>query len=93
MRINFAHMGERGNNGHWINFVVFDARSSSGTDDDNASLLFQLTLKARAMDLKVDQSVLAYTQHGQTRYYGDTGLVEYLSRMGPPRQWTHWLEQ
>jgi len=30
MRINLAHMRERAASGGWVNFAVFDARSSSG---------------------------------------------------------------
>ena len=39
MRVNLAHLRERARSGGWINFAVFDARSSSGTDDDNTQLL------------------------------------------------------
>lgn len=47
MKVNFAHIRERAQNGGWINFAVFDARSSSGSRDDNSQLLAQLTAKAR----------------------------------------------
>ena len=36
MKVNFAHIRERAQNGGWVNFAVFDARSSSGTRDDNS---------------------------------------------------------
>lgn len=91
MRINLAHIRERSTSGGWIDFAVFEAESTSGSDSDNATLLSQLTVKARVSGLKVDQSSLAYRQHGQLRFYGDKNLVAYLSRSGPPR-WTHKID-
>ncbi len=58
MKVNLAHLRERARSGGWINFVVFDARSSSGSRDDNARLLAQLTARARNANLQVDQSAL-----------------------------------
>ena len=91
MKINMAHLRERSTSGGWINFAVFDARSTSGSDNDNAALLSDLTAKARASGLKVDQSALAYSQHGRVRFYGTTNLVKYLSNSGVP-QWTHEID-
>lgn len=91
MRINLAHIRERSTSGGWIDFAVFDARSSSGTDSDNAALLAQLTAKARASGLTVDQSALAYDEAGRIRFYGTKHLVDYLSRSGLP-QWTHQID-
>ncbi|RQS57442.1 hypothetical protein DID96_36550 [Burkholderia sp. Bp8963] len=91
MRINFAHMRERAQNGGWIDFAVFDARSSSGSDSDNAILLSQLTARARAHSLKIDQSALAYSSGRRVMFYGSPSLVEFLSKSGVPR-WTHHLD-
>lgn len=46
MNVNLAHLRERSHSGGWINFAVFDVRSSSGTREDNTRLLAQLTAKA-----------------------------------------------
>ena len=43
MKINLAHAREHSTSGDWIDYAVFDARSSSGSDSDNATLLYQLT--------------------------------------------------
>lgn len=91
MKINVAHLRERSTSGGWINFAVFDARSSSGSSTDNANLLSQLAAKARMSGLQVDQSALAYSQGGQIRFYGDKNLVNYLSQNFVP-QWTHTIE-
>ena len=90
MKINLAHLRERSTSGGWINFAVFDAKSSSG-DSGNATLLAQLTARARASGLKVDQSALAYSQNGQIRFYGTKTLVDYLSKSGVPG-WTHTID-
>jgi hypothetical protein len=91
MRINFAHMRERAQNGGWIDFAVFDARSGSGSQSDNATLLSQLTARARANSLKIDQSALAYSSGSRVMFYGTPSLVEFLSKNGLPR-WTHELD-
>jgi len=91
MKINLAHLRERSTSGEWIDFAVFDAQSNSGTNSDNDTLLHQLTIKARASGLKIDQSALAYSQNGRVRFYGDKNLVDYLSRSGVPR-WTHQID-
>lgn len=85
MKINLAHIRERSTSGGYIDFAVFDARSTSG---DNATLLAQLTAKARVSGLKIDQSALAYSQNGRIKFYGSKNLVDYLARSGLPR-WTH----
>lgn len=92
MQINVAHLRERATSGGWIDFAVFDAKSSSGSDADNAELLHQLTVKAQAAGLRVDQSALAYRQNGRNRFYGSKNLVDYLSRHGVPR-WTHKIDE
>lgn len=85
MKIFLAHIRERSTSGRYIDFAVFDAKSNSG---DNDALLAQLTAKARASGLKIDQSALAYSQNGRIQFYGSKNLVDYLSRSGLP-QWTH----
>jgi hypothetical protein len=90
MKVNFAHLRERAQAGGWINFAVFDARSSSGTSADNSKLLAQLTVRARDT-LRVDQAALAFTNAGRLQFFGSPPLVEYLSRSGLPG-WTHHIE-
>lgn len=91
MKINLAHIRERSTSGGWIDFAVFDARSNSGSNYDNANLLNQLTAKARASGLKIDQSALAYRQNGRIQFYGTQNLVDYVSNAGLP-QWTHEID-
>ncbi|MCQ8181128.1 hypothetical protein NP603_08410 [Methylomonas sp. SURF-1] len=91
MKINMAHLRERAASGGWIDFAIFDARSNSGSDSDNNTLLNQLTVKARLAGLNVDQSALAYNQNGRIKFYGSKNLVDYLSHGGVPR-WTHTID-
>jgi len=91
MKIDLAHLREKSTSGGWIDFAVFDAKSTTGTNSDNADLLAQLTANARASGLKVDQSALAFKQTGKIKFYGDKNLVDYLSRNGIPR-WTHKID-
>lgn len=91
MRINLAHLRERAVSGAWVNFAVFDARSSSGLQSDNVRLLAQLTARARASNLRVEQSALAFSSGGRTQFFGSPPLVDYLSRNGIPR-WTHTID-
>lgn len=88
MKINMAHLRERAVGGGWINFAVFDAKSTSGNNDD---LLWQLTSRARANGLKIDQSALAYMSGGRLRFYGNPKLVDYLSKGWRP-VWTHTID-
>lgn len=88
MKINLAHIRERSTTGGYIDFVVFDAKS---TINNNDQLLAQLTSKARISGLKVDQSALAYRENGRIKFYGTPNLVNYLSRTGLP-QWTHTID-
>ncbi|CAK8722904.1 MAG: hypothetical protein CDV28_1605 [Candidatus Electronema aureum] len=85
MKINMAHLKERSTSGGWINFAVFDAKSTNG---DNAGLLNKLTIEARSNGLKVYQSALAFQSGGRIQFYGDKDLVAYLSKGWRP-QWTH----
>jgi hypothetical protein len=91
MKVNLAHLRERARSGGWINFAVFDARSSSGTRDDNAQLLARLTARARGANLRVDQSALAFMSGGRLQFFGSPPLVDYLSRSGLPG-WTHSID-
>ena len=91
MKINLAHLRERAAAGGWIDFAVFEARSNSGTESANAGLLDQLTAKARASGLKIDQSALAFTKNGRVQFYGSKHLVKYLSNSWIP-QWTHTID-
>ncbi|SKC99099.1 hypothetical protein SAMN05445504_7609 [Burkholderia sp. CF099] len=91
MRINFAHLRERSSSGGWINFAVFDARATSGSNADNSQLLMQLTSQARASNLQVDQSALAFSSGGRVRFFGSSPLVDFLSKAGVP-QWTHHID-
>ncbi len=91
MRINLAHLRERAASGGWVNFAVFDARSSSGSRDDNARLLAQLTARARASNLRVEQSALAFNSGGRLQFFGSPPLVDYLSQNGIPG-WTHTID-
>ena len=88
MRINFAHLRERSTSGGWIDFAVFDAKSTTGSNDQ---LLASLTLRARASGLKIDQAALAYTEGGRLMFYGSKPLIDFLSRSGVPR-WTHRID-
>lgn len=91
MRIHFAHIRERSKTGGWIDFAVFDAKSTTGSASAKDRVLADLTNKARAAGYKIDQSALAYSEHGRLKFWGSKPLVEYLSRSGLPR-WTHWIE-
>ncbi len=88
MKISLAHLRERSTSGGWINFAVFDAKSTNG---DNSSLLHMLTQAARNAGLKVDQSALAYKANGRIQFYGDRNLVDYLSKSGVSH-WTHTID-
>lgn len=88
MKIKMAHLREHAVGGGWVNFAVFDAKSTSG---DNDELLRQLTNKARAGGLQIDQSALAYMSGGRIRFYGAPKLVDYLARSWHP-VWTHTID-
>ncbi|GAB2810672.1 hypothetical protein GCM10027276_09310 [Comamonas piscis] len=90
MQIKFAHLRERAVNGGSVNFVVFEANSTSNSDSARASVLAKLTARARASGLRVDQSALAFSENGRIRFYGTRTLVDYLARSWSPR-WTHTL--
>jgi len=91
MRINFAHLREHSTSGGYIDFAVFEANATNGTESGRARVLSDLTVRARRLGLKVDQSALAYTEHGEIRFYGSPNLVDYLASSGIP-EWTHWMD-
>lgn len=91
MRINLAHLRDRSTNGGDVNFAVFDANASNGTDHGRAQLLATLTTKARQSGLNVEIAALIYQEHGQLRTYGEPSVVRYLEARGVPR-WTHTIE-
>jgi hypothetical protein len=88
MRISLAHLRERSAAGGWIDFAVFGAKSTTGS---NAELLESLTLRARQSGLKVDQAALAFMEGGRVQFYGSRPLVDFLSRNGVPA-WTHEID-
>ncbi len=88
MKIQFAHIRAQSTSGGYIDFAVFDAKSAAGND---AVLLSQLTARARASGLKIDQSALAYRQSGRIQFYGSKHLVDHLARSGLPH-WTHEID-
>jgi len=86
MRIDVAHLQAQG-----INFAVFAADASDGTNQGRQKLLGQLMAKARRNNLRVDKAALAFQQSGRTTFFGTPDLVRYLSSRGVPR-WTHTLD-
>lgn len=91
MQIKFAHLREPSTNGGWIDFAVFEARSNTGGDPDNSRALQELTVKAKMAGHKVDQSALAFTEHGRLKFFGSKPLVEHLSRSWRGG-WTHTMD-
>ena len=88
MKVNVAYLRERSTTGGWVNFAVFDAKSTVG---DNDGLLYQLTQAAHAAGLQVDQSALAFNSGGTIRFYGSKNLVAHLAKNWRP-QWTHTID-
>lgn len=88
MKFNFAHIRQPSTSGGQIDFAVFEARSTSGSDSANSQVLADLTFKARQGGLKIDQSALAFNEQGRLKFFGTKNLVDYLSKSGLP-QWTH----
>ncbi|MGP7732864.1 hypothetical protein [Oceanimonas smirnovii] len=88
MKVNMAHLRERSTTGGWINFAVFDAKSTAGSND---ALLAQLTQAARNTGMAIDQSALAFRVGNRVQFYGSRSLVDYLSKRGVPR-WTHSID-
>lgn len=86
MCINFAHLSAQG-----ISFAVFDADSRTHTRSDRATLLSDLTNRARSSGLRIDKSALAYVEHGRLSFFGTPDLVDYLAN-GWRVTWTHRLD-
>ena len=85
MSVQIAHFREQG-----LNCLICEADASSRLNADRARLLAQLTAQARAANLAVDKSALAYMEFGRLNFYGAPDLVRFLSNKGLPR-WTHTL--
>lgn len=92
MRINMAHLRERATSGGFINFAVFETRSRSGSQSDNANLLAQLVTKAKVNGLAIDQAALAFMSNGKVQFFGTPNLTKYLSTNWPGIRWTHTLD-
>lgn len=74
-----------------MDFAIFDARSESGSEADNLTLLNELSENARKNNFKVDQAVLVFKIDDEIRFYGSTELAKYLSKVGFPK-WTHQID-
>jgi len=91
MKINLAHIRQKTTSGAWIDFAVFDAKSTSNINSYNDILLADLTRKARSYGLKIDISSLAYKKGSKMVFHGDKNVVDFLSTSGLPR-WTHKID-
>jgi len=91
MKINMAHFRQETSNGDFMDFAIFDARSESGSEADNLTLLNELSENARKNNFKVDQAVLVFKIDDEIRFYGSTELAKYLSKVGFPK-WTHQID-
>lgn len=91
MRINFAHIRAKSASGGPIDFAVFEDCSVHHTDSGNARILAELTGKARLAGHSIDQSSLAYMDHGRVKLYGSKRLAEHLAGAGLLR-WTHSID-
>lgn len=85
MKINVAHVNIQG-----LSCLICDADHQSRTQTGRNALLGQLTAEARAQNLRVDKSALAFRENGQLMFFGTPDLVRFLSNNGLPR-WTHVL--
>ena len=86
MDIPMAHLNIQG-----IDVAVFDADTRVPTQQARATLLSQLTRRARASGLRVSKSALAYRSCGRLEFYGTPDLVRYLAAAGGIPRWTHTL--
>lgn len=91
MKIKMVHLRHKSTSGTPINFAVFDAKPNSMDSASLDSALNELTIKAKASGLKVDQASLVYNQNNQIRFWGSKNLVNFLSTNGVPK-WTHTLD-
>ncbi|CAM3556000.1 hypothetical protein [Deinococcus frigens] len=85
MQINIAHINIQGQS-----CLICDAESTGHNDSARSVLLTQLVAAARAQNLRVDKSALAFTEYGRQKFCGSTDLVGFLVNNGLPR-WTHTL--
>lgn len=91
MTVNLVQHQERSRSGGWINFAVFDARSSSGTRGVNSRLLPRLPAKAKLANLRTDQSALVCASGDRMQFFDDSLLVGYPAKSGLPR-WAHTID-
>lgn len=89
MRINFSHYRDKSTTGGCIDYAVFEARSQTGSESDNDTLLLSLTIKARNLGYKIDKSALAYLENGELIFFGDSDLVNYLKMNALPNSNNH----
>lgn len=87
MQINLAHLRVQG-----IDFFVFDANATSGTDSGRGELLAELVAEANRAGLRGSKGALAYTEAGRLRFYGTPDLVRYLAANPSAIRWTHTLD-
>ena len=85
MQINVAHVNIQGQN-----CLICEANAKDHTDSTRSTLLAQLTAAARAQNLRVEKSALAFSEHGRLQFYGSRDLVGFLANNSLPR-WTHKL--
>ena len=92
IKVNLGHFRQQTSEGDFIDFAVFDAKSQSGTEEDNNAILNRLVkIAVEEKNLKIDRAALIFEKDGEKVFYGSTDLVQYLSRVGFPK-WTHTLE-
>ncbi|MDR6221292.1 hypothetical protein [Deinococcus soli (ex Cha et al. 2016)] len=85
MNFNIAHVNIQGQN-----CLICEANAQDGTDRSRSAVLARLVAAARAKNLRVDKSALAYTEYGRLKFYGTPDLVKFLANNGLPN-WTHTL--
>jgi hypothetical protein len=83
--ISMAHVNIQG-----LSCAIFDADSTTHTDQARNALLARLTLATQQQGLRVEKAALAFVEFGQLRFFGSPDLVRYLARAGLPRM-THTL--
>ncbi len=83
--INFAHVLIQN-----VNCCIFEADATSPTREARASLLVDLTHRARRSGLRVEKSALAFAESGRVNFFGADDLVRFLANNGLPT-WTHTL--
>lgn len=90
--VQLAHFRQQTATGQFVDFAIFDAKTESGSEEDNLELLNGLILKAIELEnLKIDQAALMFEKNGEVRFYGSNDLVNYISKVGF-KKWTHTLK-